>query len=272
LHLWAEAANYVVYTKNHHPTRSLPTTPFEQRYNSKPDLLRLYRFGCVAYVLDDTPTRRKLDPKGKRALFVGYSETQEGWQIYHPEKRQIQVSAYVKFDDDADLRDSFLAEGETQFSYNFLKSLTNDSQDEDYSQQPIQPALPAPNPPALPTEPAPQPIPPQPRVPQALPPPRAPSSQNAAAMARAKISKIAEQLWRNSDEDTDSSSEAEVADALRGEVSNDEQVNIVSGEEPRTYRQAMSSPDRSEWESAMEDELNSISQLGTYKLVELPAN
>jgi len=70
------------------------------------------------------------------------------------------------------------------------------------------------------------------------------------------------------------SSKVEVADALRGEVSNDKQVNIVSGEEPCTYCQAISSPDQLEWESTMEDELNSISQvqLGTYKLVELSAN
>ena len=103
LNLWAEAVSYIVHTKNHNPTRTLSTTPFEMRYNNKPDLSHSHRFGCVAYVLDNSPERQKLDPKGKRTLFVGYSETQKGWRVYHLDKRKIQVSAHIKFDNDADL-------------------------------------------------------------------------------------------------------------------------------------------------------------------------
>jgi transposase InsO family protein len=267
LHLWTEAVNYIVYTKNRSPTHAIPITPFEKRYNRKPDISRLHRFGCVAFVLDDAPGRHKLDPKGKHALFVGYPETQKGWRVYHPSKRQIQVSANVKFDDDADLRDSFLAEGEYQFSYKSLKSSISRGGDpeENSSQEPVSPA---PVPPAVvpPIQPPPHP---QSRPVRPAPQPRAPSSRTAAAEARMKIAKASARLQKDSDEDTNSSSEDE-ADIPAIDDVNDERVNIASGEEPKTYHQAISSPDRSEWESAMESELDSIAQLGTYQLVELP--
>ena len=67
-------------------------------------------------------------------------------------------------------------------------------------------------------------------------------------------------------------SDDEVEEELLADTSDDgaEQVNLASGEEPRTYWQAMSSPDRAQWEQAMQEELDAISQLGTYQLTELP--
>lgn len=272
LFLWAEAANYVVYTKNRHSTRSLKnTTPYEKRYGRKPNVSRLHRFGCTAYVLDDSPKRRKLDPKGKCAVFLGYSETQKGWRLYHPDKRRVQVSTHVTFDDANDLRDSFQAEGEYQFSYKSLKSSSLDDDDtspeatrpepEPQPQQPQQPPIAQPNQQE-------QPLPlPQPRARPEPPPPRAPSSRTAAAKARAAIAETAR--MERSDDEKSSEDEAEVNDTLTID-SPDEEINIASGEDPRTYREAMNSPDCAEWEQAMRDELDSIAQLGTYSLVELP--
>ena len=69
-------------------------------------------------------------------------------------------------------------------------------------------------------------------------------------------------------------SDNEVKDLLdeQGEADNEEHANLASGEEPCTYQQVMSLPDRAEWEQAMCDELDSIMQLGMYKLTELPPN
>ena len=106
--------------RNHQPTRMLTnTTPFEQRFGTKPDVAGSHRFGCTAYIYN-TATQHKLDPRAKQAIFVGYADTQKAWRFYLPEKRTIQVSAHAKFVDDSDSRDSFLAEGEYQFSYDSL--------------------------------------------------------------------------------------------------------------------------------------------------------
>ena len=63
LFLWAEAVNYITYTKNRHSTHALhKTTPFEVRYKKKPNVMNLRPFGCKAYVYDTSPTRKKLSP------------------------------------------------------------------------------------------------------------------------------------------------------------------------------------------------------------------
>jgi hypothetical protein len=63
LFLWAEAANYIIYTKNRHATSALTnTTPYEVRYGDKPDISKLHPFGCKAYVYDHSPNRKKLSP------------------------------------------------------------------------------------------------------------------------------------------------------------------------------------------------------------------
>ena len=45
--------------------------------------------------------RSKLDPTGKRGIFVGYSETSKAYRIYVPGFKKIEVSRDVTFDDDA---------------------------------------------------------------------------------------------------------------------------------------------------------------------------
>lgn len=50
-------------------------------------------------------------------------------------------------------------------------------------------------------------------------------------------------------------------------VRNEEITLMNHGEEPQSYAEAIASPDRAEWEAAMEEELNSIARLGTFELV-----
>ena len=123
LFLWAEAVNYIIYTKNRHVTRALTnTTPFEVRYKKKPDISKLYPFGCKAYVYDHSPKRKKLSPRAFEGVLVGYAETQKAFRVYIPKKRSIVCSIHVKCDVNSNMSDSFQAEGEIQFLYDSLKS------------------------------------------------------------------------------------------------------------------------------------------------------
>ena len=189
LFLWAEAANYIVHTRNRHSTRALTNKmPYEQYFGIKPDLSRLHRFGCVGYIYNDHPNHNKLDLRGKQAIFVGYSDTQKAWRFYLPDKRTIQVSTHAKFDDDSDCRDSFLAEGEYQFSYQSLKSHFHTEDEDSESSQPSIPIVPNPAPPQpqappdgveqqlMPAIQVPPAAPCTTRTPRAPPPPRPPSA------------------------------------------------------------------------------------------------
>src|ERR1700677_299782 len=56
LFLFAEAVNYIVHTKNRNSTSALTnTTPYEVRFNKKPDISQLCPFGRKAYVYDHSP-------------------------------------------------------------------------------------------------------------------------------------------------------------------------------------------------------------------------
>ena len=43
--------------------------------------------------------RTKLDPSGRKGIFVGYSDTSNSYQIYFPGFRNIDISRYVAFDE-----------------------------------------------------------------------------------------------------------------------------------------------------------------------------
>src|SRR3984885_5411233 len=116
LSLFAEAVNYIVYTKNRNSTSALTnTTPYEVRFNKKPDISRLRPFSCNAYVYDHSPNRKKLLPRAYEGVFVGYADSQKAYWIYILKKRSIICSVHVCFDMNTNMGTSFQAEGEIQF-------------------------------------------------------------------------------------------------------------------------------------------------------------
>ena len=50
--------------------------------------------------------RTKLDPSGKRGIFVGYSESSKAYIIYFPGYKKIDISRDVTFDEDTDYNKS----------------------------------------------------------------------------------------------------------------------------------------------------------------------
>ena len=45
--------------------------------------------------------RTKLDPSGKKGIFVGYSESSKAYRIYFPGFKKINISKDVTFDEDS---------------------------------------------------------------------------------------------------------------------------------------------------------------------------
>ena len=66
---------------------------------AKPDISHLCIFGCAAYVHVLKGKRRKLDPKSREMIFVGYENLLKGWQFWDAKNRCIEISRDVKFDE-----------------------------------------------------------------------------------------------------------------------------------------------------------------------------
>ena len=72
----------------------------------KPEIGHLRIFRCPVYVHVPRERRTKLDPSGRKGVFVGYSETAKAYRIYIPRQRKIELSRDVTFEEDITYRRS----------------------------------------------------------------------------------------------------------------------------------------------------------------------
>jgi hypothetical protein len=72
MHLWAEATRSTVYVQNRLSHSALRfKTPEEMFFEKKPEVSHLKIFDCPVFVHVPKEKRTKLDPSGKKGIFVG---------------------------------------------------------------------------------------------------------------------------------------------------------------------------------------------------------
>ena len=107
MYLWAEATRTTIYLHNRISHSSLGNITLEEMFSGEnPEVSHLKIFGFPVYIHIPKEKRTKLDPSGKKGLFVGYSEQSKAYQIYIPRYRQIELSRDVTFDEDTTFRNS----------------------------------------------------------------------------------------------------------------------------------------------------------------------
>ena len=103
--LWGFAAMTAVHLINRLPTKSLDLkSPLEILENRFPDVrlktgLPVKIFGCVVYVHNPVHKNNKWSTKALKCVFLGYSQTQKGYKVYHPISRKYLVTKDVIFDE-----------------------------------------------------------------------------------------------------------------------------------------------------------------------------
>lgn len=95
---WAEAIANVVYTLNRvvNSTNRMKT-PFELRFNRKPSLKNIHRFGQFAIVYVQERYRDKLDKKGNKMVFVGYTDLFNTFRFIDPNTNRLHISCDAVF-------------------------------------------------------------------------------------------------------------------------------------------------------------------------------
>ena len=76
-------------------------TPEETLSGEKPKVSHLRIFGCPVYIHIPKEKRTKLDPSGKKGIFVGYSEKSKAYKIYFPGYKNIDISRDMTFNEDS---------------------------------------------------------------------------------------------------------------------------------------------------------------------------
>jgi hypothetical protein len=98
--LWGEAAMMEIYVQNISPHRILKDmTPEEAFSSKKPNVENLRIFGCPVYSHIPKDKRNKLEPSGKKGIFMGYSDSSKAYRIYIPEQHKIKVSRDIIFNE-----------------------------------------------------------------------------------------------------------------------------------------------------------------------------
>jgi hypothetical protein len=105
--LWAEATMTTVYVQNRLCHSALGfKTPEEMFTGKKPEVSHLKICGCPVFIHIPKENRNKLEPSGKKGIFVGYCEVSKAFRIYIPGLHHIEINRDVTFNEDAALKKS----------------------------------------------------------------------------------------------------------------------------------------------------------------------
>ncbi|GBN05325.1 Retrovirus-related Pol polyprotein from transposon TNT 1-94 [Araneus ventricosus] len=95
---WGYAVQTAAYLKNRIPNQTVGNLPFDLKYGKPPDLNIINVFGCDAYMRVPDNLRKKLDPKSKKMIFIGYSTM--GYRLLDPVTNRVVVSRNVQFNEE----------------------------------------------------------------------------------------------------------------------------------------------------------------------------
>ena len=87
-------------------------------------------FGCVAYAHVPDELRRKLDKKGQKCIFVGYSEDTKAYKLYDPVARKVIISRDVQFVENESW------DGTVDINVKIVSNVDNDDMEEEVVQTP----------------------------------------------------------------------------------------------------------------------------------------
>lgn len=242
---WGEAILTACFLLNRSPTSSLqePITPAEMWYKYKPNVAHFKVFGCTAYTLVPARKRTKLSSKSKKCIFVGYAKN--GYRLWDIDTKRVITSRNVRFD-------------ETTVKHEFLPSTSpyyeKENEEEENKEENQQT--------------------------------RVQTEENEEVTKKAEEEHIEDMSKKNNTEE-DKQDTQELAEPRRSSRitrapdwysdSNYSAVvlsveNLGVDDEPKTFKQAMESPNHKKWMAAMMDEYQSLAKNCTWVLVQPPPN
>ncbi|GJV61838.1 retrovirus-related pol polyprotein from transposon TNT 1-94 [Tanacetum coccineum] len=98
--LWAEAVATACFTQNQSIIHTrYNKTPYELLRCRKPNIAYFHVFGSLCYPTNNRDDLGKMKPKADIGVFICYSETSTGFQIYNRQTKMIMETIHVKFDE-----------------------------------------------------------------------------------------------------------------------------------------------------------------------------
>ena len=98
---WELAAKASVYLLNRSPHKGLDSTPYEKRFNKKPHLGHIRIWGCRAWAAVPKERRKKFDSRSRECILVGFYDTENLYQLWDIEAKELVKCRYVIFHEHA---------------------------------------------------------------------------------------------------------------------------------------------------------------------------
>ena len=134
---WVEAVHCAVYILNRCPRKAVMNKVPKEAWNGrKQGVTHMRVFGCVAYAHIPDQLRRKLDNKGEKCIFIGYSEESKAYRLYIPSTKKFFVSRDVQFIEEE------AWDGSIEKTVNVKNCLSHDEDDEEVAEMHPQTAAP----------------------------------------------------------------------------------------------------------------------------------
>jgi hypothetical protein len=261
---WGEAVSTANLLRNLTYASGAPLgTPWRSFKRTVPDVSFLRVFGATAYAHVPDKLRKKLDPKSRKGVLVGYEPHSKAYRILLPPARVI-VSRDVQFDES-------------------VVSV-------EHPHEPLALAEPPPEPQRLDFG-----LPPPPEE-------EATEEENAPVPAAPPASGVAQPIVASADPLSDDEEEDDVPALIEDSDDDEDEIDggkapaaaeprypvrdrrppefyepvllasktVPFKEEPNTHHDALSGPDAPLWRKAMDEELASLLEMDAWKLVPLP--
>ena len=300
LGLWGEAVMTATYLINLTPRRHQKATPYELFTGRRGNVSYLKVFGCRAHVLLPPARRQKLDARSLQCIFTGYDPNCKAWRFFTPQGGLI-VSRDAVFEEKRGGDAAHIPVGEDPQSPEALEWLEEGGviQVDAPARAPV-PVQPAPGQPQIPVpqheaqdE---QNIPEdadaaEPQQRQGQNPSPAVTRARARALAQVEqqqvlpVAPAPEAGWPAPQDDA-----VDAEDDLPGIVPGPRGMRSLADIPalprddahyafraeaelgvPATYQEAMQGSEKEQWEEAIQSEMDSLLQNGTWELEKLPA-
>jgi hypothetical protein len=131
---------YVQNISPHHILKDM--NPQEAFLGKKPSVEHLRIFGYPVYIHVPKDKRKKLEPLGRKGIFVGYNESSKAYIIYIPEHYNIQVSRDVTFNENIAFKKSIEDSMEEEYEEPKEESTCSPESQNKEPEQPDQPVQP----------------------------------------------------------------------------------------------------------------------------------
>ena len=98
---WAEALSTAVFIWNCVLSRPLPNnvTPYLRWIGKTPDISYFRVFGCRCWYVIPKGKIRKVEPRSKEGIMLGYSSNSKGYKVWNVESRCIIISRDITFNE-----------------------------------------------------------------------------------------------------------------------------------------------------------------------------